>query len=37
MQAVAAELPGYAGEFHCFLEKRVKNSLFRFTYFKTGS
>jgi hypothetical protein len=37
MQAVAAELSGYAGKFRCFLERRVSNSLFRFTYFKTGS
>ena len=37
MQAVAAELSGYAGQFRCYLEIRVKNSLFRFAYFKTRS
>ena len=34
MQAVAAELTGYAGKFRCFLETRLRNSLFRFLYFK---
>jgi len=37
MQAVAAEFFGYAGKFRRFLERRFKNSLFRFLYFKTGS
>jgi hypothetical protein len=38
MQAVAAELSGYAGKFRCSLEMReFKNSLFRFIFFKTGS
>jgi hypothetical protein len=28
MEAVAAELSGYAGKFRCFLEKRVSNLCF---------
>jgi hypothetical protein len=31
MQAVAAEFFGYAGKFCCFLERRVSNSLFKFS------
>jgi hypothetical protein len=30
MQAQAAESSGYAGQFRCFLERRIKGSLFRF-------
>jgi len=37
MQAVAAELSGYAGEFRYFWREEFKNSLFRFIFFKTGS
>jgi hypothetical protein len=36
MQAVAAELAGYAGKFRCFLERKIKNSFFRFIYFNLG-
>jgi hypothetical protein len=34
MQAVAAELTGYAGKFLCFLEREFRNSLFRLLHFK---
>jgi hypothetical protein len=37
MQAVAAELSGYAGKFRCFWREECKNSLLRFLCFKTGS
>jgi hypothetical protein len=37
MQALAAELSGYAGNFTAFWGGEFKNSLFRFIYFKTGS
>src|SRR5271157_5612801 len=34
MQAVAAELTGYAGNSAAFCRREFRNSLFRFTYFK---
>src|SRR5271166_4697155 len=34
MQAVAAEFPGCAEKFYCFLERRILNTLFRFIYFQ---
>jgi hypothetical protein len=38
MQAVAAELSGYAGKNSAaFWREEFKNSLFGFIYFKTGS
>jgi hypothetical protein len=37
MQAVAAELSGYAGKFRCFLERKVLKQSVVFINFITGS
>jgi len=35
MQAVAAELSGYAGKSRCFWSEQFENNLFQFIQFKT--